>query len=225
MKNKFKFLNKTKTKKVINLLEGEHPQTIALVVLNLKAKKSAKVLDSFPEKLSSEIIVRISRINNIDKKIIIMVSRILKEKLKNLSKKKVNNNSKKVSKILAQSSKDISMKIINNISKVDELLALNIKNSLFTFDRVILSLDKYGMSEVMKAIEKSDLIVVFKDMNTNIKNKFLNAMSSRAKDVFEDEVYFLGAVKKSEINDSRENILFAIETLEEEGCISLNIFK
>ena len=102
----------------------------------------------------------------------------------------------------------------------DEEMSNLIKEMMFTFEDIA-KLDKNAITEILKAIEKPDLMLGLKSAPEDLKQKFFNVMSERARESFEEEMQFLGAVKMKEVEGAQRKIVEVVNGLAERGLIQL----
>ena len=103
---------------------------------------------------------------------------------------------------------------------MDEGLASQIKEMMFTFDDMV-SLDKTAITETLKAVDKGELMLALKSSPEELKEKFFSAMSERAREAFEEEMQFLGAVKMKDVEAAQRKIVEVVDGLAEAGTIQM----
>jgi len=91
---------------------------------------------------------------------------------------------------------------------------------MFTFEDMV-SLDKNAITEILKTVEKPDLMLGLKSSPEELKEKFFSAMSERARDAFEEEMQFLGAVKMKDVEAAQRKIVEVVNALAEAGTIQM----
>ena len=113
-----------------------------------------------------------------------------------------------------------SKSTLATIEQVDEELATLIKEMMFTFEDIV-SLDKTAIGETLKAVDKADLMLALKSSPEELKEKFFSAMSERAREAFEEEMQFLGAVKMKDVETAQRKIVESVNSLAESGVIQM----
>ncbi|MEO1953150.1 MAG: FliG C-terminal domain-containing protein, partial [Campylobacterales bacterium] len=106
------------------------------------------------------------------------------------------------------------------VEQVDEELSTLIKEMMFTFDDIV-TLDKAAISEILKSVDKGDLMLALKSAPEELKEKFFSAMSERAREAFEEEMQFMGAVKMKEVESAQRKIVEQVNALAESGVIQM----
>jgi flagellar motor switch protein FliG len=217
----FAYLSKIKPQQLSDFIMHEHPQTIALILAHMDATEAADTLQFFPDDLRSEVAMRMARLGDISPSVIKRVSAVLESKLESLASYKVEvGGTRAVADIFNRLGAKNSKSTLANIEQVDEDLAMRIKEMMFTFEDMV-SLDKNAITEVLKAVEKPDLMMALKSSPEELKEKFFSAMSERARDAFEEEMQFLGAVKMKEVEAAQRKIVEVVNQLAEVGTIQM----
>jgi len=203
----FSFLSRVGTSDLIKFLKNEHPQTIAVVLANMKPKQAADILSQMDENLQDKVMLRMANTENVSLEVLKKVSDILKERLKNVpvSAGIEIGGVKNAAEIFNNIGKESSKRILENIARTDENLAAQIRDLMFVFDDIA-KLDDKAIQEILKRVDKKNL--------TN--------MTSRAADVLKEEMEYLGAVKVKDVMAAQHSIVEEIRAMDEEGVISLS---
>ncbi len=217
----FAYLSKIKPQQLSDFITHEHPQTIALILAHMDATEAADTLQFFPDELRSEVAMRMARLGDISPSVIKRVSAVLESKLESLASYKVEvGGTRAVADIFNRLGAKSSKATLATIEQVDEGLATLIKEMMFTFDDMV-SLDKNAITETLKAVDKAELMLALKSSPEELKEKFFSAMSERAKDAFEEEMQFLGAVKMKDVETAQRKIVEVVNGLAEAGTIQM----
>ena len=217
----FAYLSKIKPQQLADFIAHEHPQTIALILAHMEATEAADTIGYFPDELRSEIAMRMAKLGDISPSVIKRVSAVLESKLESLASYKVEvGGTRAVADIFNRLGAKSSKATLATIEQVDEELATKIKEMMFTFEDIV-SLDKTAITETLKAVEKPDLMLALKSAPEELKEKFFSAMSERARDTFEEEMQFLGAVKMKEVEAAQRKIVEVVNGLAEAGTIQM----
>ncbi len=217
----FAYLSKIKPQQLSDFITHEHPQTIALILAHMDATEAADTIGYFPDELRSEVAMRMARLGDISPSVIKRVSAVLESKLESLASYKVEvGGTRAVADIFNRLGAKSSKATLSTIEQVDEELATLIKEMMFTFEDMV-SLDKNAITEILKTVEKPDLMLGLKSSPEELKQKFFSAMSERARDAFEEEMQFLGAVKMKDVEVAQRKIVEAVNALAEAGTIQM----
>jgi flagellar motor switch protein FliG len=217
----FAYLSKIKPQQLSDFITHEHPQTIALILAHMDATEAADTIQFFPDDLRSEVAMRMAKLGDISPSVIKRVSAVLESKLESLASYKVEvGGTRAVADIFNRLGTKSSKSTLATIEQVDEELATMIKEMMFTFEDMV-SLDKNAITEILKAVEKPDLMLALKSSPEELKEKFFSAMSERAREAFEEEMQFLGAVKMKDVESAQRKIVEAVNSLAEAGTIQM----
>ncbi len=218
----FTYLNKIKPEQLAGFILQEHPQTIALIIAHMNSVLAAETLSYFDDDLRSEVVMRMANLGDISPAVIKKVSAILEKKLEALTSYKIEvGGPRAVAEVLNKLSQKASKITIEKIEEQNEELAEKIKELMFTFED-ILKLDKMAIREVLKEIDKNVLMIALKGASEELKRKFLENMSKRAAEAFEEELQFLGPVKVKDVEDAQRNIVDEIQKMAEQGKIQIS---
>ena len=217
----FSYLSKIKPQQLADFITHEHPQTIALILAHMEASEAADTLQFFSDDLRSEVAMRMARLGDISPSVIKRVSAVLESKLESLASYKVEvGGTRAVADIFNRLGAKSSKSTLATIEQVDESLASQIKEMMFTFDDMV-SLDKNAITETLKAVDKGELMLALKSSPEELKEKFFSAMSERAREAFEEEMQFLGAVKMKDVEAAQRKIVEVVDGLAEAGTIQM----
>lgn len=217
----FAYLSKIKPQQLSDFITHEHPQTIALILAHMDATEAADTLQFFPDDLRSEVAMRMAKLGDISPSVIKRVSAVLESKLESLASYKVEvGGPRAVADVFNRLGAKSSKATLATIEQVDEGLATLIKEMMFTFEDMV-TLDKNAITETLKAVDKGDLMLALKSSPEELKEKFFSAMSERAKEAFEEEMQFLGAVKMKDVETAQRKIVEVVNGLAEAGTIQM----
>ncbi len=217
----FTYLSKIKPQQLSDFIINEHPQTIALILAHMDATEAADTLQYFPDDLRSEVSMRMAKLGDISPSVIKRVSAVLESKLESLASYKVEvGGPRAVADIFNRLGAKASKETLAKIEERDEEMSNLIKEMMFTFEDIA-KLDRGAIAEILKAVEKPDLMLGLKSAPEDLKQKFFSAMSERAKEAFEEEMQFMGAVKMKDVEGAQRRIVEIVNGLAESGAIQL----
>ena len=217
----FAYLSKIKPQQLADFIINEHPQTIALILAHMDANEAAETLQYFPDELRSEVAMRMAKLGDISPSVIKRVSAVLESKLESLASYKVEvGGPRAVADVFNRLGAKAAKATLAQIEQVDEELAQQIKEMMFTFEDIT-TLDKNAIIEILKAIDKADLMLALKSAPEELKEKFFSAMSERAREAFLEEMQFMGAVKMKEVEAAQRKIVEVVNQLAEAGTIQI----
>ena len=208
---------------IYTAIDGEHPQVIAVVLSVLDHDVAGALMKLLPEDVRSDVIARISSLNNIQPSAMARLETVLKEQLK----KKSNLNAasfggiEAAAKILNFSGSEIESSILKSVSERDQKLAEEIEENMVTFLNLD-SLDTKSMQTLIRELDNELLIPALKGADEAIKEIFLENMSERARDIFLDDLEASGPIRISEVEKAQKEIMRVARRLSGEGEIMLS---
>ena len=217
----FSYLSKIKPQQLSDFIVNEHPQTIALILAHMDSTEAADTISFFPDDLRSEVSMRMAKLGDISPSVIKRVSAVLESKLESLASYKVEvGGPRAVADIFNRLGAKSSKATLSQIEQQDEELATQIKEMMFTFEDIA-TLDKNAITEILKSIDKKELMLALKSSPEELKDKFMSAMSERAQEAFIEEMQFMGAVKMKDVEGAQRKIVESVNSLAETGVIQM----
>ncbi|ANE33790.1 flagellar motor switch protein FliG [Campylobacter hyointestinalis] len=217
----FGYLSQVRPQQLADFIMKEHPQTIALIVAHMDATSAAETLVYFPDELRSEVIIRMANLGDISPSVVKRVSTVLESKLESLTSYKVEvGGPRAVAEVLNRLGQKASKSTIGIIEQTDANLATTIKEMMFTFEDIN-TLDNNAIREILKVVDKKDLMIGLKGSGEELKQKFLSNMSQRASEAFVEEMQFLGAVRVKDVEEAQRRVVEAVQKLSEEGVFQV----
>ncbi len=220
----FDVLKKADSTQLVNFLNKEHPQTIALILSHLSPDQTAAALRELPEPLRVEVAYRIATLGKIAPQTLKRIEKVVDEMAGltiSQSMSKIGG-TKSLAQILNRSSVSLSKELLEKISEKDEDVAFEIKRLMFMFDDLIQIQDK-DLQKILREVDKKDLVLSLKIADEKLKSKIFSNMSERAATLLKEELQYMGMVKLKEVESAQANIIDVIKRLEEDGEISLNM--
>ncbi len=216
----FAIARKADPTQLINLLLGEHPQTIALIMCYMQPDKAAVVLSELPREIQIEVSERICNINRASPDVISSIERIMENKFSNLIEGDMETVGGVTTLVDILNSVDRSTEknIIGDLEKTDLELAETIKSSLFVFEDIV-TLDKGSIQRILREVSNEDLGLALKGASEEVYGVIFGNMSQRAADMLKEDIKFMGPVRISTVEESQQKIVGIIRRLEEAGEI------
>ncbi len=205
-----------------NLIKGEHPQTIALILAHLDSDQAGQVVTMLPDAVRADVIFRMATIESVSPLLIKEIEDVLTKQLLmggNVMNKKLGG-PEAVASILNNMDRTTEAAILSNIEQNYPDLAEKIRQMMFVFEDLN-KVDDRGIQEILKEVSKEDLMLSLKGAGEELKAKFLKNMSTRAAQGIKEDMEAKGPVKLSEVEKSHQAILKIAKRLEEEGKIVL----
>ncbi|HFU74377.1 MAG TPA: flagellar motor switch protein FliG [Helicobacteraceae bacterium] len=217
----FAYLSKIKPQQLADFIVTEHPQTIALILAHMEPTAAADTLSFFSDDMRAEVTMRMAKLGDISPSVIKRVSAVLESKLESLASYKVEvGGPRAVADVFNRLGAKAAKATLSHIEQIDETLATSIKEMMFTFEDIT-ALDNNAVREILKTVDKNDLMLALKSAPEELKEKFFGNMSQRARDTFEEEMQFMGAVKVKEVEGAQRQVVDAVQQLAEQGVLQL----
>ena len=217
----FRDLAYVPTDKLFNMIKGEHPQTIALILSYLPHEKSAEILNLLPEGDKADIALRIVTIGQVQDELIREVDEALKNDIS-----KIGTATRKfdgveiLASILNEVGGDAEEGILSHIEKENSDLADRIRQKMFVFED-LLQVEDRSFREILQNVDNQGLAKALKTAPEELKEKIFNNLSERAADMLKEDMEIMGPVRLKEVEDAQQNILRITKKLEAEGKIAL----
>ncbi|MBI9044059.1 MAG: flagellar motor switch protein FliG [Anaerolineaceae bacterium] len=217
----FDMLRNADAAEVSELIQEEHPQTIALVLSYLEAISAAAILTELPSELQVEVTLRLAKMDRVSPQVVQVVEKNLKQKLSGVLSAadfRATGGVNFLVKMLNQVDRDVQKRIFETLEPSDPKLVDEIRANLFTFDDLI-KLDDRTMQRVLREVNKQDLILSLKAAAVKLRDHIFNNMSERARDSMREELEILGPQLAKDVYTSQRRIVEAVRALEESGEI------
>jgi flagellar motor switch protein FliG len=215
-------LRKLDPQQLAKFLDGEHPQTIALILAHLDSKHASELLRRFPEELRGESMRRLALLRQFSPEIAQTVSLALHKRLEALGEqhRRAYAGVQGVADVLNRLDPTMTKTILETIEKDDANLALSIRNLMFTFQD-LLGVPEAGIREVLGNVDKKTLAMALRGSGDELKNYIFKSMSSRAVDMLKEDMEVLGPVRSRDVNKAQQEVVAVARKLEAEGKITL----
>ncbi|UCD59196.1 MAG: flagellar motor switch protein FliG [Candidatus Hydrogenedentota bacterium] len=216
----FEFVRKADPDQILNFIRDEHPQTIALVLTHLSPAVSAMVLAALPEELQTDVIYRISNMEQTSPEIIRDVEIVLEQKLASVIRTETAKvgGIENVAELLNRVDRTTEKNILSKLSERDPELADEVRSLMFVFDDLVMVADA-GIQRVLKEIDNKDLTLALKAANEDVKNKIFSNMSNRAAEMIKEDMEFMGPVRLRDVEAAQMRIVEVVRRLEDAGEI------
>ena len=207
---------------VAELLRNEHPQILAAILVHLDFEQSAGVLKNFTERTRNEVMLRIATLEGIQPAALKDLTEVLYKVLAGGDKirKSSLGGVKAAAEIINLMGTSLEASVIDSIRENDGDLAQKIMDKMFTFED-LLKLDNKAVQLVLKEVSSDTLVIALKGASTELKEKILSNMSSRAAESLREDLETRGPVRLSEVEAQQKDILKLVRRLSDEGQIML----
>ncbi|MDL4840060.1 flagellar motor switch protein FliG [Aquibacillus rhizosphaerae] len=216
----FDFARKAEPAQILNFIQNEHPQTIALVLSYLDADQAGQILSELPQELQADIAKRIAVMDSTSPEIIYEVEQVLERKLSTTVTQDYTQTGgiQAVVEVLNGVDRSTERTILDALEIQDPELAEEIKKRMFVFEDIV-TLDNRAIQRVIREVENDDLRLSLKVASEEVREIVFKNMSTRMAETFKEEMEFMGPVRLRDVEESQSRIVSAIRRLEEVGEI------
>lgn len=206
---------------LVNIIQGEHPQTIALILSYLPHEKAAEALKYFPEEIKADVAFRIVQIGQVDVDIVNELDNIIKKELSKVGKATRKFDGIEIlANILNQVDGATEESVLSYIENEDSELADSIRQKMFVFED-LLQIENRHFRDILQNVDNQLLIKALKTASDEMKNKIFSNMSERASEMLKEDMEVMGPVKLSEVEEAQQEVIRTAKKLESEGRIVL----
>ncbi len=219
----FEFVRKTDPSQLLNFIQDEHPQTIAMILSYLSAGQAAMIIGALPPEKQADVAKRIAMMDRTSPDVIKEVERVLERKLSSL----VNQDYTIVGGV------DAIVAILNTVDRATEKhimesleieepeLADEIRKKMFVFEDILL-LDDRAIQRVLRDVDNNDLGIALKAANEDVQNVIFKNMSKRLSAMIKEDMEFMGPVRMKDVEEAQQKIVGIIRKLEESSEIVIS---
>jgi flagellar motor switch protein FliG len=207
---------------IANLLMTEHPQTIALILVNMKHQTAADILQLLPENIQGEVVIRIADLEEVPNDIVNEIHEVVDEMIAEMGDETgaTQGGLDMAAEIMNLLDHKTENSIFEKIESVREDLADEIRQKMFVFSDLV-NLDDRSIRTLLKEISNDELILALKTASEDLAQKVFNNVSKRAAEMMKEDMEVMGPVKLKDVEQAQINIVKAARRLEEEGKIVL----
>ncbi len=210
------------SREVVDIVQDEHPQIIAIVLAFLESNQAAEVIEKLPEELRSDIVMRVARLTDIQQSALAEIESLIANKSGESSRgvtRKVGGD--KVAAAIVNSLKpERGERLLEQIKEKNEELSERIQEMMFVFE-TLLEVDDRGIQALLREIPNDLLVVALKGCDPAISDKILGNMSKRAATLLREDMDAKGPIKLSDVETAQKEILDVARRLADAGDINL----
>ncbi|MDY7027549.1 MAG: flagellar motor switch protein FliG [Spirochaetota bacterium] len=216
----FDFVRRTDPAHLLNFIQQEHPQTIALILAYLEPQKASNILSSLPHEIQSDVAKRIATMDRTSPEVLREVERVLEKKLSTLSNEDFTaaGGVENIVEILNLVDRTTEKTIIESLEEEDAELAEEIKKRMFVFEDIVL-LDNQAIQKVLREVDTNDLAKALRGVEAEVQDKIFRNMSKRAAALLKEEMEYMGPIRIKDVEEVQQKIVASIRKLEEQGEI------
>ena len=212
----FAIARKADAQQLLNVINYEHPQTIALILCYLQTDKAAQIISELPEEIQSEVAYRIATMNTTSPAVIKEIEKVLDDKLSSIVKTEttVLGGIDTLVGILNQVDRTTEKNITESLEAEDSELAEKIKSSMFVFEDII-TLDDVAIQRILREVENKELALALKGSSEEVAEVIYRNQSKRAAASLKEDIEYLGPVRLTDVEKAQQQIVAIIRRLED----------
>ena len=216
----FDFIRRTDPSHLLNFIQGEHPQTIALILAYLDPQKGAHILSGLNHQVQADVARRIAQMDRTSPDVLREVERVLERKLSTLASEDFTSAGgiDAIVEVLNNVDRGTEKIIIEALEEEDPELAEEIKKRMFVFEDIVL-LDDRSIQKVLREVDTQDLAKALKGVDAEVQEKIYRNMSKRAASLLREDMDFMGPIRLRDVEESQQKIVNIIRKLEDAGDI------
>jgi flagellar motor switch protein FliG len=211
-------ITKLDPERLFKLVENEHPQTIAIILVHAKTETASDVMSRLPDEVKTDVALRIAKLTKVNSGMVDEINRVIESILSNKESSQTHDTGgvDRLAEILNLADEMSSELIMGEIEEQDPELAAQIKQKMFVFEDIVLVDDK-GFQKLLRKVETSELAVALKAASDEVKEKVFHNMSARAGDMLREEIADMGPVRMNDVSAAQQKITGLIQDMEFKG--------
>jgi flagellar motor switch protein FliG len=219
----FRLLQSIQPSELLNYLQKEHPQTIALILANMRVAQAAGIISELHPELQGEVAYRLATMGKTSPDLLQEIEEALTTQMGGSfgSKLSTSGGVKALAEIMNSASRTVESTIMESLVVKDPELATEIKNLMFVFED-LLRLRDLDIQKILKGVDSKTLAMALKVSSEDLKEKMFQNMSQQAVESLKEEIEYLGAVRLREVEEAQFELVEQVRELETRGEIVLN---
>jgi len=216
----FEFIRKIDASQILNFIQEEHPQTIALILSYLSTGQASSIISQLPQDKQADVAKRIAQMDRTSPDVIKEVERVLERKLSSLANQDYTlaGGVDAIVEILNTVDRGTEKHIMETLEIDEPELADEIRKKMFVFED-ILTLDDRSIQRVLREVDNNELAVALKSANEEVQNAIFNNLSKRLATMIREDMDFMGPVRMKDVEEAQQKIVNIIRKLEDSGEI------
>ncbi len=219
----FEFVRKTDATQLLNFIQDEHPQTIALILSYLSPAQAALIVSALPPDRQADVAKRIAIMDRTSPDVIKEVEKVLESKLSSLVNQDytIIGGVDAVVEILNTVDRGTEKHIMETLEIEEPELADEIRKKMFVFEDILL-LDDRAIQRVLRDVDNGDLAIALKGSNEEVQNAIFNNLSKRLGVMIKEDMEFMGPVRMKDVEEAQQKIVNIIRKLEDSAEIVIS---
>lgn len=218
----FMSARKADVNQILSCIQDESSQTIAIILSHIQPDKSAQILCGLEHELQKDVALKLGSVSNVSPAAIKAVDMALEKRLSLIGKEKVETSSgvDSLVDILTKVDGKTEKNIISFLEAKNNILAEKVKSNMFVFENIV-DLENLAIQKILKEVNVRDIAIALKGADSQLSEVIFKNQSARASQALKEEIDLLGAIKLSQVEEAKHNIVKIIRRLDQEGTISL----
>ncbi|EDP64016.1 Flagellar motor switch protein [alpha proteobacterium BAL199] len=202
-----------------NYLKNEYPQTVAVILGKIQQGHAAKVLGTLPENFAMEVVMRMLRMEAVNKDIEKDVERVLRtEFMSNLARTNRRDSHEMMAEIFNNLDRATESRFLSALEERNKDAAERIRALMFTFEDLS-RLDPAGVQTLLRAVDKDKLVIALKGSSEELRDLFFSNMSERAAKLMREDMQSLGPIRLKDVEDAQQAMVQSAKDLSDRGEI------
>lgn len=219
----FEFVRKTDASQLLNFIQDEHPQTIALILSYLSSGQSATIIGALSPDKQADVAKRIAQMDRTSPDVIKEVEKVLERKLASLVNQDytIAGGVDAIVEILNTVDRGTEKHIMETLEIEEPELADEIRRKMFVFED-ILTLDDKSIQRVLREVDNNELAVALKSTSEEVQTVIFNNLSKRLASMIKEDMEFMGPVRLKDVEEAQQKIVNIIRKLEDSAEIIIS---
>ena len=219
----FEFVRKTDPSQVLNFIQDEHPQTIAMILSYLSSGQAAMILGALTPEKQADVAKRIAMMDRTSPDVIKEVERVLERKLSSLMNQDytIVGGVDAIVGILNTVDRGTEKHIMESLEIEEPELADEIRKKMFVFEDILL-LDDRAIQRVLRDVDNNDLAVALKGANEEVQGVIFKNLSKRLAAMIKEDMEYMGPVRMKDVEEAQQKIVSIIRKLEDSAEIVIS---
>lgn len=216
----FEFARKTEASQLLNFIQNEHPQTVALILSYLRPNQAAEIMGALPPEIQADIARRIAMMDRASPDVITQIEREFEKRLSTLVSEDYTTvgGIDSIVGIINQVDRATEKNIMENLEVDEPELAEEIKKRMFVFEDIA-TLDPRSIQRVLREVDNHKLAIALKNVSNEVREIILANVSKRLGSMILEDLEFMGPKRMKEVDDAQQEIVNIIRKLEDAGDI------
>lgn len=219
----FEFVRKTDASQLLNFIQDEHPQTIALILSYLSPTQAATIISSLAPDKQADVAKRIAQMDRTSPDVIKEVEKVLERKLASLVNQDytIVGGVDSIVEILNTVDRGTEKHIMETLEIEEPELADEIRKKMFVFED-ILSLDDKSIQRVLREVDNNELAIALKGSTEEVQNVIFNNLSKRLAAMIKEDMEYMGPIRLKDVEEAQQKIVNIIRKLEDSSEIIIS---